>query len=129
MTARRVADTAVNMNKLILTRATGTPTLRAADGSPPAAKIQFPNGVRKSIQPRIKLRPIHHQIEIGKPSGRPMKIGARKSPSVYVPRPEARVTFVKRRVNPMVSPRSKNIEANVMMNEGSLVLTTNQPFT
>ena len=40
--AKIVAVSAVRMNSAILTRATGTPRLRAAVGSPPTAKIQLP---------------------------------------------------------------------------------------
>jgi hypothetical protein len=46
ITARSVAATAVAMKSTIFTRLTGTPTLRAATGSPPVPKIQFPNVVR-----------------------------------------------------------------------------------
>jgi hypothetical protein len=44
---------AVNMNIRILTRLTGTPELRAASASPPAAKIQLPKRVLvKSTWPK-----------------------------------------------------------------------------
>ena len=41
------AQSAVVMNSAIFTRGTGTPTLRAATGSPPTPKIQLPTRVRE----------------------------------------------------------------------------------
>src|SRR5215469_2781400 len=72
-----VAVAAVNMNKLILTRATGTPTLGAASASPPAANIQLPYGVLNNTQPRTKVRPAHHHIDILSPTGAPLNIVTR----------------------------------------------------
>mgnify|MGYP001567826095 CR=1 FL=1 len=40
--AKSVAANAVRMKRMILTRATGTPMLRAAFGSPPTANTQCP---------------------------------------------------------------------------------------
>ena len=42
MVASSVAAQAVQMKRLIFTRPTGTPTLRATSWSPPVAKIQLP---------------------------------------------------------------------------------------
>jgi hypothetical protein len=44
--ARIEAENAVDMNSAILTRATGTPRLRAAAGDPPTPLIQLPAFVR-----------------------------------------------------------------------------------
>ena len=58
---------------MIFTRATGTPMLRAAFGSPPTAKIQLPKRVLSSTQVATAVRPIHQSTEAGTPgtSGRP----------------------------------------------------------
>ena len=53
------AHIAVVMNSAILTRATGTPTLRAAFASPPTAKIQLPARVRESTQVATAAMTIH----------------------------------------------------------------------
>jgi hypothetical protein len=47
--ASSAADAAVAMNRRTFTRATGTPTLRAATALPPEPKIQLPNGVRSRM--------------------------------------------------------------------------------
>ena len=46
MAARIEAEKAVIANSAILTRATGTPRLRAAPADPPTPAIQFPKRVR-----------------------------------------------------------------------------------
>ena len=53
------AAIAVVMNSAIFTRATGTPTLRAAFASPPTAKIQLPTRVRASTQVASAAIAIH----------------------------------------------------------------------
>ena len=64
------------MKSVIFTRATGTPTLRAAAASPPQAKIQLPKRVRSSTQVKTAVSASHHRIDtgmpctIGSPSGR-----------------------------------------------------------
>ena len=61
------AHIAVVMNSAILTRATGTPTLRAAFASPPTAKIQLPTRVRESTQvatAAIDDPPDHAEAEV-----------------------------------------------------------------
>ena len=47
------------MNRPILTRLTGTPTLRAATLSPPTPKIQLPTRVRMSTQVARAVSTIH----------------------------------------------------------------------
>ena len=47
------------MNSRIFVRATGTPTFRAATGSPPALKIQLPKRVRASTQAATTVKPSH----------------------------------------------------------------------
>src|SRR3954463_15039906 len=56
----RAADAAVAMNSRILTRATGTPTYRAAWAEPPTAKIQLPNRVRSSTHEATATTRSHH---------------------------------------------------------------------
>ena len=65
--ANRVAAQAVNMNSPILTAATGTPTLRAALGSPPQAKIQLPTRVRSRMKVAPAVRTSHQTIDIEMP--------------------------------------------------------------
>ena len=57
----------VVMKRPILTRATGTPTLRAAVASPPTPKIQFPTRVRASTQVATIVMTIH-QITVSRKS-------------------------------------------------------------
>src|SRR6266511_3176302 len=52
------------MNSTTFVRAAGTPTLRAASGFPPAAKIQLPPRVRSSTHVATAVTPIHHTIVI-----------------------------------------------------------------
>ena len=56
------ADAAVPMKSRILTRRTGTPTLRAAWKLPPTPKIQLPNDERSSSQVAMIVRPIHQKM-------------------------------------------------------------------
>ena len=58
---------AVHMNRPIFTLATGTPTLRAALASPPAAKIQLPTRVRSSTQVATRSSPATRRTDIGTP--------------------------------------------------------------
>jgi hypothetical protein len=51
------------MNRPIFTRPTGTPTLRAATGSPPTPKIQLPTRVRASTQVARIVMPTHQSTE------------------------------------------------------------------
>ena len=64
--AINVAATAVVIKSVIFTRATGTPTLREAFGSPPTPKIQLPNVVRKSTHVAKAANPSHQTIETEK---------------------------------------------------------------
>src|SRR5581483_426155 len=59
-------EKAVPMKSRIFVRLTGTPTLRAARGLPPALKIQLPNRVLPSTHAAAAAAPSHHAIEIGK---------------------------------------------------------------
>src|ERR1700710_381202 len=68
ITANRVAAQAVPTNRRILTRATGTPTLRAACASPPTAKIQLPNSVFTRIHVAAAVNPIHQTTDMGIPA-------------------------------------------------------------
>ena len=52
---------------MIFTRATGTPMLRAAFGSPPTAKIQLPKRVLRSTQVATAVTPIHQSTDAGTP--------------------------------------------------------------
>ena len=52
---------------MIFTRPTGTPTLRAALGSPPTAKIQLPKRVLRRTQVASAVSPIHQRTETGRP--------------------------------------------------------------
>ena len=52
---------------MIFTRATGTPMLRAAFGSPPTAKIQLPKRVLSSTQVATAVTPIHQSTDAGTP--------------------------------------------------------------
>ena len=61
------------MNRMILTRWTGTPTLRADVSSPPVAKIQLPKRVLSKTQVARAVSATHQTIDTGRPSmmGRP----------------------------------------------------------
>ncbi|MCY1354684.1 hypothetical protein D9M69_410740 [compost metagenome] len=65
--ATSVAQRAVTTKSVVLTRATGTPDLRAARGSPPDAKIQLPKRVRRRIHVARSAIPTNHRISIGMP--------------------------------------------------------------
>ena len=52
------------MNSPTFTRATGTPTLRAAFASPPTPKIQLPVRVRVRTQVATSVIAIHHSTVI-----------------------------------------------------------------
>ncbi len=60
--ATKKAPKAVVMKRMIFTRVTGTPVLRAALASPPAPKIQLPNCVRSRTQVATTVSPIHHKM-------------------------------------------------------------------
>ncbi len=65
---------AVTMKREVFTRATGTPELRAAFGSPPEAKIQLPNRVRRQNPGRDQRNedePEDFRRECRGPSGAP----------------------------------------------------------
>ena len=64
MIPTRAAASAVDRNNSTLVRATGTPTLRAAFSSPPAAKIQLPNVVRLSTQLPTMVTAMNHRIAV-----------------------------------------------------------------
>ena len=68
------AENAVNANSEILTRATGTPRLRAAVADPPAPAIQLPKRVRPRMYVPMTAMSSHHRIETLKaappPTGR-----------------------------------------------------------
>ena len=59
----------VAMNSPIFTRATGTPTLRAAFASPPTPKIQLPMRVRARTHVASAVIAIHHRTVILKSWG------------------------------------------------------------
>src|SRR6185312_10683758 len=61
--ARIAADSAVNANNAILTRATGTPRLRAAAEEPPTPAIQLPKRVRPSRYTPTMAMTIQNRIE------------------------------------------------------------------
>ena len=54
----------VSMNSAIVVRAVGTPTFLLAFGSPPEAKIQFPNRVWVSSHEPMMVKMIHQRIAI-----------------------------------------------------------------
>ncbi len=64
MMPTRPAAIAVPRNNTILVRLTGTPTLRAALASPPAAKIQLPKVVRASTHAAITVTPMNHRTAV-----------------------------------------------------------------
>src|SRR6476620_11305740 len=61
-TNQAIAD--VNMNSVIVVRDVGTPTFLLAFGSPPEAKIQFPNLVCVSSHEPMMVKMIHQRIAI-----------------------------------------------------------------
>ena len=70
------------MNSAIFVRATGTPTLRAAFGSPPTAKIQLPKRAAASSHApttREPDPPEHLDLEVVVRSRSPAKIWLRRS--------------------------------------------------
>src|SRR5262245_65837178 len=58
------AASAVHMKSKILTRATGTPRLRAASALPPAPYVQLPKRVRSRTQVASATMASHQTIEI-----------------------------------------------------------------
>ena len=52
------------MNSVVLVRAAGTPSARAASLLPPTAKIQLPNWVRSSSHVPKMANRMNHRIEI-----------------------------------------------------------------
>src|SRR3954463_5313731 len=58
------AAPAVVMNRVIVVRRAGTPTLRAATSSPPVANTQLPNRVLSSTQVARAVNTTHQRIAI-----------------------------------------------------------------
>src|SRR6266508_2152420 len=132
ISATKKAANAVVTNRAIFTRRTGTPTLRAASTAPPVPKIQFPWRVRISTQVASTVRATHHRIEtlkvLPKTANFAPKMWRKRSNPGTSSRLPSCVRFVRTRETATVSPRMISSVPSVMMNEGSLVVTTNSPF-
>ena len=147
-----VAHTAVPINKLIFTLATGTPTFLAPNLSPPEAKIQFPYLVFIKIHVAKMVRPIHQITEVGIPVAKgvpsclkainPNEPNQTNSPentsaenihaigsfSIKTLNPGTCVLPVINLVNAKVAPLKIKSIAKVTIKEGNPVLTTKIPF-
>src|SRR5262249_55086939 len=131
MIPQKAATVDVAMKSRIFVRATGTPTLRAATGSPPALKIQLPRRVRASTQAATTVRPSHHMVATLSPYfGHTVDakiLCANEKPEAWsmssIETPP--VILV---VSPASIPRSMKNVPSVTMKLGSFVFTTVNPF-
>src|SRR5436190_19210545 len=137
MAARIEAENAVSANRLILTRATGTPRLRAAAGDPPTPEIQLPNLRRARMYVPTAAMTIHQTIETCRSTVCPsqgndsfqLKKPASGSAAIAAGSIGMYVMFVTTDVSTDDRPAMMNSVARVTMNDGSPVRTTMKPFT
>ena len=126
------APRAVPTNSRILVEPTGTPTFRAALGSPPAAKIQLPTVVRdRMIVPRT-VTPSHQNRATGKAGSLPT-VPPKMARALSVPGGGlSTVTTVlfafSASTRPTETPRRTKNVASVTMKLGSLLRTTRTPL-
>src|SRR5439155_5617604 len=132
MQANNAAEPAVVMNRITLTRLTGTPTYRAAWYEPPTAKIQLPNRVLVRTHVATATARIHHsRTTLNSPPPivtEAVNSFATGSLAVYVARPLTIVLLVIVLVTPIPAPRRIRSMPSVTMNDGSPVLIRIQPL-